>query len=366
LRILMVHPVMWYLGGGESLCCETMNVLASLGHNLTLLSEPFDSKKTESFLGFEGLFSRINLLTYRLTRNKKPLGSYSHILSHTRGQRLALKSKNQVSKDDYDLIFSSQDPAYIPDLNLPVVQWGYFPRTFPNSIGRGLFRTVRDIPLRMYYQRKIGRIGLVLAISEYSKTNFDREWNRPSMLVYPPSRMVRPGSKRNLIVTAGRAVPEKRLHLLWNVARMRPQYDFFMMAIKDAYFVNYSQRLSDERPSNGRIIFNATKEMYYRNLSEAKVYVHLMENERFGITIVEAMSASCVPIVHDSGAPREIVDSTNGFRWRQIEDLPEIIDQAIRMAPSEAASQRASHFSDESFEKRLSSIFAGLRLHNST
>ena len=181
-------------------------------------------------------------------------------------------------------------------------------------------------------------------------------------MVYPPSRMVRPGPKRNLIVTAGRAVPEKRLHLFWKAARMRPQYEFLILAIRDSYFADYSELLSEERPSNGRIIFNAPKETYYRLLSEAKVYIHLMENERFGITIVEAMSTSCVPIVHDSGAPREIVDNKSGFRWREIEDLPDIIDQAIKVAPSEAARLRATDFSNESFEKRLSSVFAGLRV----
>ena len=358
----MVHPVMWYLGGGESLCCETMKVLLSLGHEINLLSESFDVKGTETFLGFEGLFSRVRLLTYRNTGNTAPLGSYSHVQSHIRRQQSALDRTQGDSIGFYDLIFSSQDPAYIPDWDLPVIQWGYFPRSFPNKLGRATFRTLRDLPLRLYYQRKIARIGLVFAISEYSKVNFDRHWRRPSVLVYPPNRMVKPGPKRNLVITAGRAVPEKRLHLLWEAARMRPQFEFLLLAIRDSHFADYSELLSNERPSNGRIIFNAPKELYYRLLGEAKVYIHLMENERFGITIVEAMSSSCVPIVHDSGAPREIVDDKSGFRWRQITDLPDLIDRAMKIAPSDAASRRAADFNEESFAKRLSSAFAGLRV----
>ncbi len=142
---------------------------------------------------------------------------------------------------------------------------------------------------------------------------------------------------------------------------MRPQYEFLILAIRDAYFADYAQRLSNECPSNGRVIFNAPKETYYRLLGEAKVYIHLMENERFGITIVEAMSSFCVPIVHDSGAPREIVDSKSGFLWHQVEDLPALVDQAMRVAPSEVASRRAEDFNEQAFEKRLSSIFGGLR-----
>jgi glycosyltransferase involved in cell wall biosynthesis len=362
MRVLMVHPVMQYLGGGESLCCETMKVLISLGYEISLLSETFDSKRVETFLGFDGLFAKVKLLTYSSGGNNMPLGSYSHIQSHIRGRASTLHKAEQDSKEIWDLIFSSQDPAYIPDLNLPVIQWGYFPQVFQTRLGRAMIRTIRDLPLRKYYQRKISRIGLVLAISEYSRINFDRQWRRPSVLVYPPSRSVKSESKIDLVVTAGRAVPDKRMHLLWKVARMLPQYEFLILAIKDPHFADYSELLSRERPSNGKIILNAPKEMYYRMLGKAKVYIHLMENERFGITIVEAMSSSCVPIVHDSGAPREIVDDRSGFRWRKIEDLPGLVDQAIKMAPSMEANRRASDFSVESFERRLSSIFAGLRI----
>lgn len=118
--------------------------------------------------------------------------------------------------------------------------------------------------------------------------------------------------------------------------------------------------------SNGRTIHNASRETYQKLLGEAKVYLHLMEGERFGITIVEAMSASCLPAVHDSGAPKEIVDSETGFLWQRIEGIPAIIDEAIERSPSAAARSRAQDFSVERFEKRLSSIFSELQSRNPT
>ena len=42
-----------------------------------------------------------------------------------------------------------------------------------------------------------------------------------------------------------------------------------------------------------------------RLLSKASIFLSLAHNEPFGILIVEAMAAGCIPIVHDSGGPQE-------------------------------------------------------------
>ncbi len=176
--------------------------------------------------------------------------------------------------------------------------------------------------------------------------------------------MIEPKPKRNLIVTAARAIPQKRLELFWEVARLRPEYEFIMILTKDPNLPEYSLRLSELTPSNGKIIFNPAKEAYQDILGKAKVYVHLMENEHFGITIVESMSASCVPIVHDSGGPKEIVSEKIGFLWRNILEVPDMIDQAMKISPSSFASEKAHAFSSEIFGNRLSAIFSELQGRN--
>jgi glycosyltransferase involved in cell wall biosynthesis len=139
-----------------------------------------------------------------------------------------------------------------------------------------------------------------------------------------------------------------------------PEYEFAMLLTQDPGQVEYSKSLSRGLPVNGTTIFNPSKETYHKFLGEAKVYLHLMKGEHFGITIVEAMSAGCVPVVHDSGGPREIVDGEIGFRWKSIEDVPVLTREAMKTSPSTAASTRAEDFSFERFERRLSSIFSGL------
>ena len=44
--------------------------------------------------------------------------------------------------------------------------------------------------------------------------------------------------------------------------------------------------------------------------------------EHFGITVVEAMSAGCVPLVVDAGGHKEIVkDGENGYVWKTTREL---------------------------------------------
>jgi glycosyltransferase involved in cell wall biosynthesis len=334
---------------------------------MTLMSESFEPRSIERFFGYDSFFERIDVWFAPPSPVRPWVGSTSHLIHHVRWQDRLLRQYSPLQK--FDLVFSTQDPGYIPDLGLPVIQWGYFPRYFPRNFRRPLpnhvlgsmLETVRTLPLRLYYDNKISRIGLVLAISKYSMSYLDREWRRPSLLVYPACNMVEPRTKRDIVVTVARAHPSKRLELFWKVARLRPEYEFVMLLTKDSTLVEYSRELSDGAPSNGRTIFNASKETYHRVLGEAKVYLHLTENEHFGIAVVEAMSAGCVPIVHDSGGPREVVVDQTGFRWRSEDDIPRMIDAAVKNSPSVIAKLRARRFNRATFEEQLVSIFS--RLH---
>jgi glycosyltransferase involved in cell wall biosynthesis len=333
-----------------------------------MLSEAFDPSKVESFFGYKGLFEKVALSLYPSRNDVGGLGTASHLIHHFRGQSRILKQLRDSHNIGFNLMLSTQDVGYIPDLSLPTIQWGYFPRLFPRSLHdhspAGWARTIRYLPLRMFYDRKISRVGLVLAISQYSKSYLDKEWKRPTALVYPACNMLAPGAKRDLVVTVARAIPIKRLGLFWEVARRCPEYQFVMLLTQDLAFTDYSMSLARDAPPNGRTVFNPPKEAYHRILGEASVYLHLMENEPFGITIVEAMSASCVPVVHDSGGPREIVGDGVGFRWQKIDEVPNLVDKAMSIAPSDAARRRAEDFNYEGFERRLSSVFSGFESRN--
>ncbi|HZY47165.1 MAG TPA: glycosyltransferase, partial [Candidatus Bathyarchaeia archaeon] len=334
------------LGGGERLCCETVRALKKKGHELVILSAFFQPHVLEGFFGYENLFQDVDVQTYPADQTER-FGSYKHLLHHARAIR------KFVSRDsNFDLVFSTQDAGYIPDITKMVLQWGYF----PNSTPRGLY----NWPMRMYYKKKIERINLVLAISEYSRSHFDRVWGIPTKLVYPACNMIRPGgTKDNVVVTVARSVPEKRLEFFWDVARQSPSYEFLLLLTQDPRFVEYSKLLQKSTPMNARVIVNPNKELYQEVLAKSKIYLHLMKGEHFGITVVEAMSAGCVPIVHDSGGPKEIVQDV-GFLWYSVGSIFPLLKAAIAEFParSQRATDRAQVFSRERFDVSLSEALA--------
>ncbi len=344
MRVLIVHPLMSAMGGGERLCCETMRALINRGDEVTLFSGNFKAHHLERFFGYEGLFGRISLKTYQADPSDR-FGTYKHLLHHAKAQRKLISADS-----DFDLVFSTQDAGYIPDISRPVFQWGYFPNIFP----RGLY----GWPLRVHYSRKIMRIGLVLAISEYSKAHFDREWEVPTTLLYPACNMIQPGfPKDNVVVTAARGVPEKNLELFWEIARRCPNYEFVLLLTLDPRFLEYSRSLQSTPPINGRVIVNPDREMYQATLARSRIYLHLMRGEHFGITIVESMSAGCVPVVHDSGGPKEIVGGV-GLLWRQVGEIPKLLSVADDSyeVMSNLCIERAGNFSREKFDESFGEV----------
>ena len=344
MRVLVVHPMMSALGGGERLCCETMIALNKRGHELTLLSGDFDHHRIEEFFGFQGLFENILVKTYPSATSDK-FGTYHHLIHHLKMQKKAIPSSWK-----YDLVFSTQDVGYIPDYSTPVLQWGYFPNSFPKG--------VYGWPLRFHYSLKIKRIGLILAISEYSKSNFDRSWRVPTTLVYPACNMIRPeASRENIVVTAARGVPEKNLELFWETAKKVPSFEFVLLLTVDPRFVDYSKIIQRASPPNGRVIVNPAKELYQTVLAKSKIYLHLMRGEHFGITVVESMSAGCVPVVHASGGPKEIV-ADSGLLWQEPDEIPRLLasadDSYERL--SKLSKERAKLFSGEKFDKTFGEL----------
>ena len=81
------------------------------------------------------------------------------------------------------------------------------------------------------------------------------------------------------------------------------------------------------------------------------------------MTIVEAMQNKMVPLVYDSGGPREIVDhEENGFR---VQSTAELIDYTIKLLKDPELNQKMSsnaylksqEFSIQKFKKKIQSFF---------
>jgi glycosyltransferase involved in cell wall biosynthesis len=206
-------------------------------------------------------------------------------------------------------------------------------------------------------------VGILLSVSDFTRGFVEKKWGRDSRTVYPPcpveafSELSKVQPRENLVVTVGRIVPEKKFHLFVELARMVPKTRFVAIGSLSDEASTYYERLKTTAPENVSFVLSPLRKVKSL-LGRAIAYVHCAENEHFGITIVEAMAAGCVPIVHDSGGPREIVTSDVGFRWsdlstaaRQITTLSE--NDNLRRGFSAASSARSKQFRPEVFESEM-------------
>jgi glycosyltransferase involved in cell wall biosynthesis len=107
-----------------------------------------------------------------------------------------------------------------------------------------------------------------------------------------------------------------------------------------------------------KILTNVRRNRLKEILLDSKVYLHTAINEHFGISIVEAMSSGCIPVVHDSGGPREFVPQD--LRYKSIEEAAEKVEKAMyEWSPKQAVkfSKIACEFNENNFAEKFISIF---------
>ena len=363
MKILLVHPRLSVKGGGERVAIHSILAATKAGHEVSLLSEEFDESSFEDFYDCPGLFDKVDRSYYPAFR--PVLGPrvllYQRLIYHWRWIRKA------VSRDSFDMVLSTQDIGYVPSTHAPVVQYCYFPEYFSHlQTGESPMWRLYYRPASTYYQNRVRRVGTLLSVSDFTRGFVAKKWERDSKTVYPPcpveafSELSNAQPRENLVVTIGRIVPEKRFHLFVELARIVPKTRFVAIGSLSDETSAYYERLKRTAPDNISFVLSPLRKV--RNiLGRAMAYVHCAENEHFGITIVEAMAAGCVPIVHDSGGPREIVTSDVGFRWSSLSAAAGQIvmlgeNDRLRRELSAASSVRAGRYRPEVFESEITRV----------
>jgi glycosyltransferase involved in cell wall biosynthesis len=235
----------------------------------------------------------------------------------------------------------------------------------------------------------------VLAISSYVQSYVSRRWGRDSDLLYPPCEDMRDVDvveKERLILSVGRFQKTNRdghhkrhdllvasfakltdLHeqgwrlcLAGSVDPRRETGDYIRQLVDDARGLPVDFRFDCS--------FDELRSLYNR----ATAYWHAAgfgvpgdgrpeEQEHFGITTVEAMSAGCIPIVFNAAGQRESVrHEQDGFLWNDVNELLRYTRQLAAMQPgrrlafANRARGSAVRFGDGAFRERANTVFGEL------
>jgi len=174
----------------------------------------------------------------------------------------------------------------------------------------------------------------VLAFSDWSAAQIRRlvpnARVRRTYLGVDTSRFV-PGTKERLVVCVAHVsrenISRKGLRDFVKAASHVPDARFILVGKHWDGSVDELRRLAGENVEfPGRLSDTELRNL----LARAKVYVQPSYTEGFGLAVVEAMSAGCVPVVTESGALAEVVgDAGYLVRYGEVEEIAAAIRGAL-------------------------------------
>lgn len=340
-------PYLDTLGGGERYTLTLAEHLSQKEWQVDLLwDEPKLKEKLKSRLNLD--LNRVNFIPIR--KNILERGKLSH---------------------KYDLFFWLSDgsiPLLFSKKNIL-----HFQVPFHGLGGKSFLNKI-----------KLKKIQIIVCNSYFTKKFIDQEYGVNSKVIYPPVdvQSFKTGKKENIILSLGRfsqLLQAKRQDVLINVFKK----------MIDKGLSNWKLILAGATDIGGESVFNQLKR-------QAKSYpIEFLENpdfktitklysrakifwsasgygideekepekvEHFGIAIVEAMAAGCVPLVIGKGGAREIIkEGKTGFLWedekgliRMTQDL--IVNPVTLSSLSKAVIKSSQAFSKKKFCQNFDEI----------
>lgn len=355
LRIGVFNPVLHRIGGAEYVTTVLINVLKEQGHQVVVMSnKKIDPTRTAFFFGksfdIDAHITPLLDLPRWIPTTKNSIVDYTNAL-----QSYVLKLNCQILIDTYtDFINPWNDITYFQERERNI-----FPRSAPS------LSSFLHIPL---FKSSLIEEKALLVVSRFLADFLEKKGVHCNVL-YPPvnvsyfsySNKRLCGSKEDIVVTFSRFSKEKKLENIPVIAKQAVKGISFVIAGSCQTVSSYRvlQSLRElvkklEVADRVKLLPNISRERVRKLLWSSKVYLHTRENEPFGITIVEAMSSGCIPIVHDSGGPREFVPEYH--RYTTIEEALMKIEKAVvewSLEKSDRMSSIADRFSEKEFSKRF-------------
>ena len=364
LKIGVFYPTLNVYGGGEFVAVALANALAQNNHQVILFTNSdVDSAAIKNFFG-ETLHPSIQTIQQKTNFASRGLLDFYQTIFHS----YVAKSKCDTFVDCFtNCIFPWTSVSYI---HFPYLNKYSFSTRFPYLASPHLL-PVGTIP-HVIYEKNLARYDdkLVLANSHYTANEVRKYSQKTVDVLYPPfsssisaiGKTATKDPQENLVITVSRFDSNKlleRIPLIASQTNSNVKYAVVGRLYNKGTISNL-EGLVKKYDLVDRIKFypNASAEQKIALLKKAKVYLHTMIGEHFGISIVEAMALGCLPIVHNSGGMVEFVPAQN--RYETIEDAADKIDNAINSwSPDKAQEMKqiAENFSIANFSKRFMNFF---------
>lgn len=224
------------------------------------------------------------------------------------------------------------------------------------------------MPFGWIMKRRFERIResnlLFIANSNYTRQHLLEVWkvNESDLhLVYPPVNIskwsLRNSHTRSGIVNLARFSPEKRHVDMFEIAKDLDATLTIIGNTPNFTHEMYLRKIQQLAPANVIFLKNVRDDQIVEQLHKAKVYLHTGK-ETFGISVVEAIAAGCIPVVPNNSAHTETVPFPE-LRYDSITDARQIIRDALdgkfdNLLP--ALHSHVKQFDEEIFYKKMKEI----------
>ncbi|MBS7621120.1 glycosyltransferase, partial [Candidatus Bathyarchaeota archaeon] len=172
--------------------------------------------------------------------------------------------------------------------------------------------------------------------------------------------------KENLVVVTARFLPNENLDFIPIVAGKVKDTHFYVVGpcreTSEKFLFDFKRLIAELGINNVKVLVNRPRGEYLELLLRAKIFFRTLLYETFGISVVEAMAAGCVPVVPRCGGPWFDIfgckQGVYGFSYRSVEEAADLInmllsDDGLRVEVATKALKRAKFFDRSVFERKI-------------
>lgn len=349
MRIGIIHPFFDIVGGAEQTTFALIDKLKTTTNIITLYTvEPPKITETENFK-FQ-IVKKNNLPTlWRYQRMKE-----------------VKKIFKESQKNDLVLVMGG---GLLLERTCVKKMLVYCHSTFAeeNNFSKARFSGIKGIYYKILQKNVRNSLSYMhdknvrlISNSEYTKKEINRQFGKESSIVYPPVNTNRflkffDSNKQKSVITISRYSPEKRLEDAIDIARSSGlPYILVGNAKYDSQMKLFESIKLRSDQSNITLHCNLPYAEIERLLGSSKVYFHTSK-ETFGISVIEAISAGCIPIVPDNSAHQETVPFEE-LRFNGKDDAVKKLQEAVSGKYDHLRDGLKKHiqkFSIESFQEKM-------------
>lgn len=373
MNVIVAHISLNSAGGGELVCLSLIRVLRKAGNRVTLVTvDKTDWSYLRKIFGEIAFPDREFYLlcsmpkTYFIMLHSVLLLTF--YFAELFFSRLLRKGDLLISTCG-EKINSIADIVYVNGIPLRCASF-----LFDVGIKRKCYGRLYDLLLRV-----IDRFNssLVIANSKFNKRVIRRCMNRDAWVVYPPVNIQKfmhaekGRDRENTVVAVSRFLPEQNLDYIPKLAKSVQNSNFLIIGPSGATSKRTLGELNEmiakfAVKDQVKIVTNQPLSRLLEALSTAKVFLRTQPCDPFGMAVVEAMAAGCVPVVPKTGGPWfDILDQEQGkygYAYSNLKEAAEEIntlmnDERLRIEISRRAVERAKFFDRSFFDRRIVEIF---------